>query len=87
MDKALFYSMLLENYGPGPILDAFLPRMKKLVESQQVRKYESFEYQKARTKTFCTLVDRNKSELKCMNDKVSFSFPASILNQTGSQYH
>jgi hypothetical protein len=36
MDKALFYSMLIENFGPGPIPDSILPRMKKLAESQQV---------------------------------------------------
>jgi hypothetical protein len=38
MDKALFYSMLLENFGPDPILKLWMPRMRKLAESQQVRK-------------------------------------------------
>jgi hypothetical protein len=39
MDKALFYSMLLENFGPDPILKLWMPRMRKLAESQQVRKF------------------------------------------------
>ena len=36
MDKGLFYSTLLENFGPDPILKLWLPWMHKLAESHQV---------------------------------------------------
>lgn len=35
MDKALFYSMLFENFGKTPILTNVLPYMQKLAESHQ----------------------------------------------------